>query len=251
MVHRGISWGAVVGVGVLLAGEGASAHLRDYLVTQPYYTTRQGECEIELHNDMNFSEADNDESYNSKHQLELEYGVTNHLQLAYYEVYAWDRPKDWQREAFKIEAKLRLFEAGQLPVDVALYSEYENPNGHRRVHSDVVENKAILSKDFGAWNVAGNFVFEKQVNRHRHWEFSYTLATSYGLTPRVRLGLELQETLGDSDEFGLRRKDHQLQLVPGIYASLAPHLRVLVGPAFGLTRASDDLQLRSIVEWEF
>ncbi len=34
-------------------------------------------------------------------------------------------------------------------------------------------------------------------------------------------------------------------------ASLTPHVRLLVGPAFGLTRVSDDVQLKSIVEIEF
>ena len=105
------------------------AEARDYLVNQHYDTTEKGEFEVELYNDMNFSEADNDDSYNSKHQLELEYGLLDHLQLAYYEVYTWDRSDDWARDAFKIEAKLRLFEAGQLPVDVAFYTEYSNPNG--------------------------------------------------------------------------------------------------------------------------
>ena len=239
-------------VGLLLgAAEPASAHVRDYLITQPYYTTKRGELEVALYNDMNFSDADRDESYNSKHQVEVEYGLTDHFQLAYYEVYAWDRENDWERDALKIEAKLRLFEAGQLPVDIALYSEYENPNGRQDARSDVVENKVILSRDLGPVNLTGNFVFEKTVNTHSDWEFEYRLGASYGLTPRVRLGLELRETLGDSDEFGLRREDHQLQLIPGIYASLTPHLRILVGPAFGLTKASDDLQLKSLVEWEF
>ena len=229
----------------------AEAHLRDYLVNQSYYTTKRGEFEVELYNDMNFAEADNDDSYNSQHQLEVEYGLTDHLQLSYYEVYTWDRAKDWERDEFKIEAKLRLAEAGRWPVDVALYAEYANPDGHREVNSDELENKVILSRDFGPWNVVGNFIFEKQINTHSDWEFEYTAGVSYALTPRTRLGLEIKETLGDSGEFGFRRKDHKAFLVPGLYTSLTPHVRVLAGPAFGLTRVSDDLQLRSIVEVEF
>ena len=169
MLQRGARWGLAVGLGMILVGQEASAHQRDYVVTQPYYTTKQGEWEVELYNDMNFSDAGNDESYHSIHQVELEYGVTNHFQLAYYEVYTWDRPNDWQRDALKIEAKLRLFEAGQLPVDIAWYTEYENPNGRRRIRSDVVENKVILSKDLGSWNVTGNVVFEKQVDNSHPW----------------------------------------------------------------------------------
>ncbi len=248
---RGLGVGMVVGVASVLVSLPAEAHVRDYVINEPYYTAKQGEFEVELRNDMNFSEAGNDETYHSKHQVELEYGLTDHFQLAYYEVYTWDREQDWARDAFKIEAKLRLAEAGQWPVDVALYTEYENPNGHRDVHSDVLENKVIMSRDFGPWNVIGNFIFEKPLNSGEPWAFEYTAGASFALSPRTRIGLELKETLGNSDEFGWHQKDHQLFLVPGIYASFTPHVRLLVGPAFGLTRASDDFQLNSIVEVEF
>ncbi len=243
---------AMLGVWVgMSAVPPAEAHLRDYLLTQPYYTAKRGEVEVELHNDVNFTDADNDDTYTSKHQIEVEYGLTDHLQVAYYEVYTWDRAKDWERDAFKVEAKLRFAEAGRWPVDLALYTEYKNPDGHRSAHSDELENKVIVSKDLGPWNLAGNFVFEKKLNTHSDWEFEYTAGISYGLTARTRLGLELKETLGDSDELGVHRRDHQFYLVPGIYTSLTPHLRLLFGPAVGLTKASDDVQLRSIVEVEF
>ena len=138
MSFRRMVVSVVVGIGSVVVGlPRVEAHVRDYLVNQPYFTTKRGEFEVEAYNDMHFTEANNDESYNSQHQVELEYGLTDHLQLAYYEVYAWDRTDDWQRDAFKIEAKWRLAEAGQWPVDLAVYTEYENPNGHRRDHSDV------------------------------------------------------------------------------------------------------------------
>ena len=229
----------------------AHAHLKDYLVSQDYYTAKQGEVEVAFHNDMNFAEADNSGSYNSTHQVEVEYGILDHLQLAYYEVYTWDRARDWERDELKIEAKLRLAEAGAWPVDVALYTEYANPDGHRDISSDELENKVILSRDFGRWNVVGNFVFEKELNSGSPWAYEYTAGVSYGLTPRTRLGVEIKEGLGDSDDFDLFSNRQPLYVVPGIYASLTPHVRVLFGPALGLTRVSDDLQLKSIVEVEF
>ena len=235
----------------LAAAPPAHAHLKDYLVSQDYYTAKRGEFEVTFWNDMNFSEADNDDSYNSKHQVEVEFGVLDHLTLSYYEVYTWDRAQDWERDEFKLEAKLRFAEAGQWPVDLALYTEYKNPDGRRELRSDAVENKVILSKDFGPWNVAGNFVFERDINERDDWNFEYTAGVSYAVGARTRLGLEVKETLGDEHELGVHRDDHELYLVPGVYTSLTPHARLLVGPAFGLTEASDDLQVRSIVEIEF
>ena len=250
-MHLRVIGRAVAGLGMVLSVAPATqAHQRDYLVNQAYHTAKRGEVEVEFHNDMNFPEADSDSSYSSKHQVELEYGVTDHLQLAYYEVYTWDRTKDWEREEFKLEAKLRFAQAGDWPLDVALYTEYKNPDGRRRVHSDELENKVILSKDLGRWNVVANVIFEKTINEHSHWDYEYTAGMSYGLTPRVRLGLEVKQGLGNSAEFEFNGRQ-PLYLVPGLYASLSPHVRLLVGPVFGVTRTSDDLQLKSILEVEF
>lgn len=229
----------------------AYAHLRDYLVDQPYYTAKQGEFEVELWNDLNLKEADNDDTYSSRHQIEMEYGLTNHWQWAYYEVFKWDRKDDFERDMFKIETKYRFFESGELPVDIALYGEYKNPNGRQNARSDELEGKLILSKDIGPWNFIANLITEKKINTHSFWKFEVTLGASYPLNPRTRVGVEFKESLGDTDAFGIHRKDHKVQLIPGIYTSLTPHVRLLVGPAIGLTRGTDDLQIKSIVEIEF
>ncbi len=251
MSYGNLKWGGVVALLMVWGmAQPAEAHLRDDLVNQPYYTTKRGEFEVEFHNDMHLTDADNDESYSSEHQMELEYGLTDHLQLSYYEVYVWDRSNDWRRDAFKIETKYRFAEAGQWPVDLALYVEYENPNGPRKAHSDGLEGKIILSKDIGPWNFISNVIFSKKLAAHNRWEYEYTAGVSYGVTPRTRLGLEIQQGLGDSKEFAFD-STQSLYLVPGIYTSLTPHVRILAGPAFGMTKASDDFQLRSIVEVEF
>ena len=243
--------GGIFGMGVLLWTTGmAEAHMRDYLVTQGYYTAKQGEFEVELFNDLNLVNADDDDTYTSRHQIELEYGITDRLQAAYYEVYTWNRRTDWDRDQFKLELQYRFVEAGDWPVDVALYTEYKNPNGPRERRSDAIENKLILSKNFGPWNWVGNLITEKTINTHSDWKLSYTAGVSYGLTPRTKLGLELKEEFGEIGQIG-SRGTHKVQFVPGIYTSVTDHVRVLFGPAIGLTSATDDLQLRSIVEVEF
>lgn len=236
----------------LLAGaQPAQAHLRDYLVSQQYYTARKGEAEVELYNDLNLKDLDNGDTHSSKHQLEFEYGLTSHWQWAYYEVFAWEQGRDFDRDMFKIETKYRLLEAGELPVDIALYAEYKNPDGSQMSRSDALEGKFIFSKNLGPWNLIGNWIMERKINEHDDWELAYTLGGSYLIGQKTRLGLEIKETLGDLESAGVHRKDHKFQLVPGVYWSPNEHVRVLFGPAIGLTRAADDLQLKSIVEIEF
>jgi len=249
MRRWGIGLAAVLGV-LVVAVQGVQAHLKDYIVNQDYYTAKRGEFEVAFWNDMNFTDANSDETYNSKHQIEVEYGILDHLQVAYYEVYTWDRDKNWERDAFKIETKLRFAQAGEWPLNLALYVEYENPNGSRDAHSDVLESKVIASRDFGPWNVVANFIFEKPLNDGSPWAYEYTAGIGYGVTPRTRLGLEVKQGLGDSKDFAFN-DTQPLYLIPGIYASITPHVRVLAGPAFGLTKASDDFQLKSLVEVEF
>ncbi len=236
----------------LFIGEGsAHAHLRDYLFNQGYYTSRKGEFELEFHNDFKMPETDDDDTYNLKQQYELEYGVTDHLQLAVYDVVTWNRTDNWEQDSYKIEGKYRFLEAGELPVDITLYGEYIDPNGSRDVSSDTVELKLILGKNMGDWNVTGNFIAEREINQHEPWVLEYTLGARYPVTPRLHLGLELKGGLGDSAEFGLRRKDNEFQIMPIIGFSPTPKSRILFGPAIGMTRASDDLQLKTIASIEF
>ena len=233
---------ATAGILLTLNQASAFAHMKDYIFNQGYHTSRKGEVELEFYNDLNLSEADNDDTYDSKHQVELEYGLTDHLQLAYYEVFTWDRAKDWKRDAFKLEAKYRFFQSGELPVDIALYGEYQNPNGSRDSRSDKLEGKLILSRDFGRWNLVANLIAEREINQHEDLQWEYTAGVSYAVKPTLRLGLELKEDLGDQGEFGIHRKNHKLQLMPVVAVNLSPHSRILFGPAFGLTRAANDVQ---------
>ncbi|MBI3616007.1 MAG: hypothetical protein HY211_05775 [Candidatus Omnitrophica bacterium] len=251
MKLRRVTGGLALLFAILVAQGTALAHQRDYIFNQSYYTTRKGEFEVELYNDFNMPNTEKSNTFNSLHQVELEYGITSHLQLAYYEVIKWNRAKDWQRDALKIEAKYRFLESGELPVDIALYGEYKNPNGRQDKASDEIEGKLILSRDFGLWNVTANLITERKINEHEDLQWEYTLGVSYPLNSKVRLGLELKETLGDQGEFGIHRKEHELQLMPVIAASFTPHSRILFGPAVGLTHAANDLQLKSIVEIEF
>ncbi len=251
MVRRSVlTLAAVAGI-LVLAPRPAHADLRDYLFNQGYYTPKKGEFEVELYNDYNFTDLENSDEDSSKHQVELEYGLTNHLMLAYYEVYGWNRQDDFDRDELKVETKYRFFEAGELPVDIALYAEYVNPDGHREIRSDEMELKLILSKNIGSWNVTGNFIGEREINQHDPWALEYTLGVSYPVHPKVKLGLEIKETLGKNNNLGIHRADHEFQLMPVVAASFTPHSRILFGPAFGLTHAADDLQLKSIVEIEF
>ena len=229
----------------------SEAHLRDYLFNTEYYTAERGEFEVETFNDLKFHEADHSDTYSTEHQVELEYGLLDHLQLASYVVWAWEHGEPVMYDEWKAEIKTRLCEAGTLPVDIALYAEYANHNGSPPDDSDTLEGKLILSKSWGAWNVTANWIMEKEIQNAKQWEFEWTAGVNYAWTLRWKTGLELKETLGTKDEFGVRRKEHELYLMPTVGWSPTKNAKILIGPAFGLTRAADDIQLRTMVAIEF
>ena len=242
---------ALMTLPLLIFETAAEADMRDYLFNQDYDTSKKGEFELEFYNDLNMPNKDNSDTYNLLQQYELEYGITDHLQMALYNVVTWNRAQDWRQDAWKLEGKYRFLESGELPVDIALYGEYKNPNGSSAARSDEVEMKLILGKNIGAWNVTGNFVAEREINQHEAWQLEYTLGARCPVTPRLHVGLELKESLGNSEEFGPNQGNHKLQLMPIVGFSPTPKTRILFGPAIGLTHHSDDIQLKSIVSVEF
>jgi hypothetical protein len=94
--------------------------------TYPYETLSKGEAEDELYGDMSLTRVNADPADPTKGQLwepayvlqnEIEYGVSDHLELAWYQVFEAN-PVDGggnvaQFDGFKFRARLRLAEAGR------------------------------------------------------------------------------------------------------------------------------------------
>jgi hypothetical protein len=248
-----MSAAAVVASVWALAAAPVHAHMRTFIFNQDYYTEEQGGLEVELFNDFNLTDLDNENTYDSKHQVELEYGLTNHVQIAVYEVFTWDeaRREHWQHDQVMAELKYRLAEAGQWPVDVALYTEYKNPNGPRNTRSDTWENKLILGKTVGRVRLVTNLTAQKTINTHSDWQFSYTVGASHAFTPRVIGFLEYKESLGGQDDVEWFAGNHAQQLLPGIAIQTSEKSRLLIGSAIGLSSPANDIELKSIFQFEF
>ena len=229
----------------------SEAHLRDYLFNQGYYTAKRGEVELETYNDVVMNEVDNSDKYSTKHQLELEYGLLDHLQLAGYAVWKWSKGQEYVYDQWKAEVKYRLFEAGTLPVDLAIYVEYINQNGSPPDDSDKMEYKFIGAKSWGRWNATANWIMEKTIQNANKMEFSWTAGVVYAWTPRFKTGLEWKETLGTSDNFGFRHTGYKVQLMPTLGWSPTPKTKILIGPAFGLSSAAPELEIRTMCAIEF
>jgi hypothetical protein len=173
--------------------------------TYPYETLAKGEAEDELYGDMTPLRVNADPTGASKGLLyepryvlqnEIEYGVTDHVELAWYQVFEAN-PVDGGGnlatfDGFKFRARVRLAEAGELPVDVALYFELET------LHDELsFEEKVILAKRFGKLHWMANLWVEQEINRplddsQRNVDFvvNPTTGFTYEVTPTFQPGLE-------------------------------------------------------------
>jgi hypothetical protein len=173
--------------------------------TYPYETLAKGEAEDELYGDMTPLRVQADPLDPTKGRLwepayvlqnELEYGVTDHVELAWYQVFQAN-PVDgggnlMTFDGFKFRARIRVAEAGELPLDVALYFELET------LHDEwSLEEKVILAKRFGRFHWMANLWVEQEMNRpmddaQRNVDFvvNPTTGITYEVAPSFQPGIE-------------------------------------------------------------
>jgi hypothetical protein len=213
---------------------------------------------------------------------EFEYGVKGWWTTELY----LDAQSTWGESAlftgFRWENRFRPL-MGEHKVNPILYAEYENLSGADKTFKEVVgfdsgfdnlepnsqsrretereiETKLILSSDFNGWNVAGNFLAEKNLAASEPWEFGYAFGASRLLasaaTPapctvcreNFRAGLELYGGLGTQQRFTLRATSHYL--APLLAWDLPRGVTLRVSPTFGLTRNSHPFMIRFGISYE-
>jgi hypothetical protein len=147
-------------------------------------------------------------------------------------------------EASRIQKEI----VGQAPLDFEPNSEL------RQVHAHELEAKLILSSDVHGWNIAENFIVERNLSQNEGFEFGYAFATSRRLTntlsPRpcrfcrenFKAGMEFYGGVGSTLAFGLQQTAHYA--APVLAWQLSDESSLNFSPAVGLTRYSNPLLLR-------
>ena len=115
----------------LVAARPAAANPRPLPFTYPYQTLPEGEAELEQYLDVSPLRTVADGGLpGSKQwelgyyaQTELEYGITDRLELGLYLVGGQDPGSSFVLDGTKQRLRLRLAEEGQWPVDTAVYFE--------------------------------------------------------------------------------------------------------------------------------
>jgi predicted porin len=213
------------------------ADRRSYVWTYEYQTMPKGMWELEYYFTSIVPHLEKSNINTLKQWLELEYGITNHWDVAMYQMYKINNKEsetDSEYDGFKIRTRYRFARKGKLIVDPLLYLEYiRNPDLHK---PNVIEAKLVLAKDFGDINISYNQIFERDLENRGKTEPEYAVGLSYRVTPALRLGIESKGSYSK----------RETAVGPTLSWSRRK-LWVSLGAAWGVNRRTDDLQARMIV----
>lgn len=160
-------------------------------------------------------------------------------------------------------------------INPVLYLEYEGVNEASRIekeitghsglsnernveladtHAHELETKLILSSNRHDWNLAGNFIVEKNLSASEGFEFGYSLGVS---RPLARIasggeccwcrenfiaGVEMYGGLGSTLDLSLHDTAHYI--APVIGWQISDNSSIHVSPGIGLTHVSNPVLLR-------
>lgn len=192
---------------VLGATEVARATPRPLPFTYPQETLSEGELEVEFYTDVNplrsqAHAADPTQgqvwSPAFKLQNEFEYGLTDRIELGFYQVFESSAQPGGgnvlEFDGLKWRVRTRLADPGEWPIDVGLYLELET------MHEEIaLEGKVILQRRFDRFRWMANLWVEeeferpfdtKQQGRANHFIVNPTTGVVYEVTPSFQPGIE-------------------------------------------------------------
>jgi hypothetical protein len=192
---------------VLAFATPARANPRPLPFTYPNETLPEGELEIEQYTDVNPLRVPADAAdptagnvWNPEYriQTEIEYGLTDRVELGFYQVFlASPQPGGdgaLQFDGLKWRVRTRLAEPGEWPIDVGLYLELET------MHDELaLEGKVNLQRRFGPARWMTNLWVEEALERPydtpaqgraAHFIVNPTTGLTYEVTPTFQPGVE-------------------------------------------------------------
>ena len=224
----------------------AFAHVRHYVWSTEYQTLPKNGAEVESYVTMKVPDGHHSNANQWEYQEELEYGVTDHFSAAHYE--RWQTVNKVEADAkdatkysgFKFEGKYRIGERGKYWVDPLLYFEISRDPREKDIPL-TLEEKIILSKDIGKFNVVYNQIMESGTGSHGRTEHEFTVGMNYEIFSELFLGME---TKGQYWNPGSHK--NEMTLGPTI-AYEAKYFWIAAGALFGVNHHGDDYQARIII----
>ncbi|MBW2527542.1 MAG: hypothetical protein JRI23_25395 [Deltaproteobacteria bacterium] len=177
----------------------ASADRKIFAHTYPYGTLPAGALELEHYLDAAFDEVDDPATEDVEegllrpswtHQVEVEMGLTDRLDLGFYNVARQKPFESFEYRGVKLRSRYRFGDEGDFLLDPAVYLEAAYFGDEIKF-----EQRSILAKRFGALEASLNLKFEQEFKlKPDKTEFELLFIPSFGLgyhiTEHVALAAE-------------------------------------------------------------
>jgi len=208
----------------------------------------KGELEFEYQLDYAV-DADPAKNGSSKHQFELEYGLTERWQTAIYGVFAKNPGGNFRYNALKLESIYQMFEKDAYWLNAGLYFEYLNTSAS--INSpDSLEIKLLLEKQYGRLVNKANITLKKELGAHaRGATFGYSWQTRWQWRKELEPGVELYSSLGELRN--INALSGQSHLVGPVLFGKLGEMKYELGYLFGLTTGSTDGVFKAVLSFEF
>jgi hypothetical protein len=244
-----------------------------YIVTYDHHLEEPGNLEIETFATLGVPRSA--QSFYAAPWMEIEYGVTGRWTS---ELYLEGQGTAGDSSVFtgwRWENRFRPLKREHW-INPVLYLEYESTSEASRIQKEIVdggpdvvspnsdltgtknhelEGKLILSGTTHDWNIAGNFITEKNLSRGEGFEFGYALGVSRPLATLASgtscrfcrenfiAGVEFYGGLGSTqDGFGVRDTAHYV--APVVSWQVSENASIHFSPAVALTGLGSPVLIR-------
>jgi hypothetical protein len=225
----------------------------------PYATEGPGVVELEWLQSFvpkGHAAADQDTAASNhiyRSSFELTYGLTDRIEAAAYLDLGKPSGDSVSYAGSRYRLRGRLFEQGELPVDLGWYAELEWRKRPRFGDQDLeADLRPIIERDFGRFSLELNPIFEKALvgpGQNKGFEFSYAAKLAWRWRERLSPGVEFYGDIGHIDDSDpLTRQQHYV--FPVVDLRLPHNLALNLGVGVGLTRGSDQVITKVNLELE-
>lgn len=188
-----------------IAPQNASADRRVFGYSYPYMTLPAGGFEVEQYLDATFAPTDDpateavedDLRPSWRHQVELEYAITDHLDFGFYNVFRQRALGEFEYRGIKVRSRYRFGERGDWFIDPAIYGEVAYYGDEVKL-----EEIIILSRMVDPVEIVLNLKFEEEFAiYHDAFEFEFvpSLGVAYHFNEAVALAAEYTGVLEVED----------------------------------------------------
>ena len=244
-----------------------------YIVTYDHHLEEPGNLEIESFVTLGVPRSA--QNFYAAPWMEIEYGVSGRWTSELYLEAQGTAGDSALFTGWRLENRFRPLkrEHGINPV---LYLEYESTNEASRIQKEIVggapdldspnsdlqatknhelEGKLILSSTVHDWNIAGNFITEKNLSRGEGFEFGYALGFSRPLATLASgascrfcrenflAGMELYGGLGSTED-GVKLRNSAHYVAPVISWQVSENASIHFSPAVALTGQGSPMLIR-------